>query len=119
MPQDHDYVGLFDAAIRRLFRNALHLCFRDPFLAVFFFRTLRRQKRAARLRSALADQGLHVPAFMIASVTNRCNLRCQGCYAQAHHRPSSGEMSGEKLRAVLDEARQLGISLVLLAGGSR
>ena len=117
MPQDHDYVGLFNAAIHRLFRDALRLGFRDPSLGFYLFRTLRRQKKAARVRVALADQGLHVPALMIASITNRCNLRCQGCYAQAHTRPSAGEMTGGKLQAVLGEAKELGISIVLLAGG--
>ena len=117
MPQDHDYVGLFNAAIRRLFRDALRLGFRDPSLGFYLFRTLRQQKKAARVRVALADQGVHVPAFMIASITSRCNLRCQGCYAQAHHRPAAGEMTGEKLHAVLEEAKELGISIVLLAGG--
>jgi MoaA/NifB/PqqE/SkfB family radical SAM enzyme len=78
---------------------------------------LGRQAWAARTRAAWKRRGLHVPAVMICSITHRCNLRCKGCYAQALHSGSQGELSEEKLRSIFREARQLGISFSVLAGG--
>jgi MoaA/NifB/PqqE/SkfB family radical SAM enzyme len=56
---------------------------------------------------------------MIASITHRCNLRCKGCYAWAQHAlpELEIEMSASKLRDVIAEAKELGTSIVLLAGG--
>ena len=30
-------------------------------------------------------RGEHIPPFLIASITTRCNLHCKGCYARANH----------------------------------
>jgi len=50
-------------------------------------------------------------------MTNRCNLRCTGCYARAHGLTSvDGMEKGDWVR-VFREAETLGVSIVLLAGG--
>jgi MoaA/NifB/PqqE/SkfB family radical SAM enzyme len=54
---------------------------------------------------------------MIFSITHRCNLHCKGCYAQALHPSSKGDMSEGKLRSIYNEAHELGISFAVLAGG--
>lgn len=90
---------------------------RDPRAAAFIVRAASAQKTAARLRAQQEKQGVHVPPFMIVSVTHQCNLQCKGCYARAQHRPVGSEMTEGKLRSLLGEARELGISVVLLAGG--
>ena len=54
---------------------------------------------------------------MILSVTRRCNLRCAGCFVQAQGRPAGNELSMAELRMVLRDARDLGVSMVALAGG--
>ncbi len=111
------YIGLFNRNIHHLFRDALRISLREPGMALFALRTLYRQKRAARARAAWERRGVHVPPLMIVSVTSRCNLHCAGCYAQAHRSRSQGEMSAERLRGVIAEARDLGISIALVAGG--
>jgi len=115
--REGDYVRLFDKSIRNLFRDALRISVRNPGMAYFLCRTLFRQRHAARTRHTWETKGLHVPAFMIASITHRCNLQCSGCYARAHRRPAEAELSPEQLRGVLEEASKLGISVILLAGG--
>ena len=117
MDNGQKYVGLFNQNIRLFFKDALRLALRDPAMALFVYRTLRRQKRAEGLRLSWEERGLHVPPFMIASITKRCNLQCKGCYAHAQHRSAEPEMSADKLRSVIAEARELGISIILLAGG--
>lgn len=116
MAEEAGYVRLFDRAIRRLFRDGLRISPASPARIWFLLRALGHQARAARRRRYWAGEGLHVPAFMIISVTSRCNLNCRGCYARAHSR-GRAEMDSGRLRALLSEARDLGISIVLLAGG--
>jgi len=119
MTEDATYIKPLNAALKTYLKDAVRITIKNPSQALFFARMLRSQKKATRTRQAWERQGLHVPPFLIASVTNRCNLRCKGCYAQAHAQTRSpgAEMSEDKLRSVFDEARELGISAILLAGG--
>jgi len=112
-----NYVHLFNENIRLFFTDALHIALKDPARALFLFQTLQRQKRATQVRQEWEARGVHVPPFMIASITRRCNLKCKGCYARAQHRPEEAEMSADKLRSVIAEARDLGVSIMMLAGG--
>ena len=115
--KDNNYILLFNESIRGLFKDALRISLNNPGMVLFLKRTIKWQAQAARVRAAWEEEGVHVPAFMIASITNRCNLRCAGCYARAHHRPLEAEMEGAKLRSVIAETDELGISIILLAGG--
>ncbi|MDD1721548.1 MAG: radical SAM protein [Euryarchaeota archaeon] len=119
MTEDTTYIKPLNAALKTYLKDAVRVTIKNPSQALFFARMLRAQKKATRTRQAWERQGLHVPPFLIASITNRCNLRCKGCYAQAHAQTRSprAEMSEDKLWSVFDEARELGISAILLAGG--
>jgi MoaA/NifB/PqqE/SkfB family radical SAM enzyme len=99
------------------FKDALRVTFKDPKQAYYFARTVRWQQKAARLRSKLEREGIHVPPIIIFSITNRCNLHCKGCYHQALQRSSKPEMSVAKIRSIFSEAKELGISFIVLAGG--
>jgi MoaA/NifB/PqqE/SkfB family radical SAM enzyme len=115
------YSRLFDRQIIALFRDAWRITLKDPSLAPFFLRAARDQQKAARRRQAWEKKGVHVPPLLIASVTNRCNLNCKGCYAHAlsrtFHRVKEEELKRERLQEILQEANKLGISIVMLAGG--
>jgi MoaA/NifB/PqqE/SkfB family radical SAM enzyme len=117
--EDKSYVERLNGEILRLFANALPLTLKDPGLFSFMAKSLFSQRKAASVRASWEKQGTHVPAFMIASVTHRCNLRCRGCYARAQHAlpEMEKEMSAAKLRETIREAKELGVSIVLLAGG--
>ena len=111
------HVALFDQAIHGLFRDAVRICAGEPAMAARMLRMLGQQRRAVRRRKASAAVGIEVPPLLIMSVTQRCNLHCKGCYAQALHRDEAAELSPEAMGRLLDEAHELGISIVLLAGG--
>lgn len=68
-----------------------------------------------RLRSE--SQGIHVPPILVISVTSKCNLHCEGCYHQALRNPTEAEMTDERIERLVDEAKELGISFIVLAGG--
>ncbi len=112
-----NYINLMNKSIKNLFRNALHISFKDPSLAVFIVKTIIAQNRAAKLREQMEQNGIHVPPFMIVSITKKCNLRCQGCYAQAQPANPEQELSMARLKGIMEEARELGTSIALIAGG--
>ena len=111
------YVALFDRAIHALLGDALRVCAHEPAMVKTLLHLLGQQRRAARLRARWAAQDLDVPPLLILSVTRRCNLHCKGCYAQAQERDAAPELSTDELHGLLAQASELGISIVLLAGG--
>jgi len=115
--RDQNYISLLNKSLRIFFANAVKISLKNPTLALSFLQTVRNQQKASRIRKAHAQAGLHVPPILIFSITNRCNLHCQGCYHQAIHKAGQPEMSEEKFKEVIAEARDLGISFIVLAGG--
>ena len=114
--EQHAYNEL-DQDIHTRFRNALVQNLKNPFLWPFLVKAAWNQYRAAGRRRSWEKKGLHVPAFMIVSVTAKCNLRCAGCYSNAKHNSRGDEMDLADFRKILSEARALGIGIVLISGG--
>lgn len=75
-------------------------------------------KKAAELRKS---SEIHIPPFLIASITSMCNLHCAGCYARSLEACEDGEpvdqLTDNEWGKVFKEATELGISFILLAGG--
>jgi MoaA/NifB/PqqE/SkfB family radical SAM enzyme len=117
--EDKSYIETLNGEIVRLLLRALPLTLADPGLFPFLVKAIFHQHHAAAVRAARAKEGIHVPAMMIASVTHQCNLRCQGCYARAQRASPAAEptMGALKLRKTVNEAKELGVSIILLAGG--
>jgi len=119
-PKEHknkDSRQILNAALKIFFMDAVKTTLRSPLQAFHFFRTVRWQVKAGRIRARWAKQGVPVPPILILSVTNRCNLECSGCYQRAAHPSTEQELSAEKLRAVTEEAHKLGIYFFVIAGG--
>lgn len=104
-------------ALRLFFGEFVRISLSRPALALYFARTVFWQGRAARERSKRLRQGLLVPPIVIFSITNRCNLRCRGCYAQAIREPTSDALSSEEVSRIIGEAGELGVSFIVVAGG--
>ena len=77
--------------------------------------------RASKKRAKAEKRGEHIPPFLIASITGRCNLQCAGCYSRANHACGDREpiqlLGAEDWERIFSEADELGISFILLAGG--
>lgn len=104
-------------SINNLMGDLLKLSVNNPSQAAFILKTIGWQKAAAKRRLENEKEGLHIPAFMIASITQRCNLRCKGCYSHAQHRETGNETNVERMLSMVNEAKDLGISIILIAGG--
>jgi MoaA/NifB/PqqE/SkfB family radical SAM enzyme len=107
----------FEASLFDVLRTGLRITRGSPRLAARAIRLLWRQKRAAGLRDRAELRGVHVPPFVICSVTGRCNLQCAGCYANLLHRKDEPELTPDRTAKFLEEAKDLGVSVMLLAGG--
>jgi len=118
MNKNHSrYREIFDAAIAETLSQAIRIIAADPALVISGMRILRNQKKAAARRKKHADEGLLVPPIMIVSITSRCNLACAGCYMHGRTEKTAGEMSSEILVSVSEEAAELGVSIMVIAGG--
>jgi MoaA/NifB/PqqE/SkfB family radical SAM enzyme len=103
--------------IKSIFSDALSVSLKNPAMAAFFVRASMAQKKAASIRQKNEEKGLHVPPVIILSVTNKCNLRCVGCYSWLVPREQKPEMGASSLTSVLRQASELGVSIVLIVGG--
>ena len=115
--KEPDFNKILNGALRVLFKDAVKVALTSPSQSVFFLRTLQWQKKAAKTRAAWEEQGIHVPPILVISVTSKCNLHCEGCYHQALRSRPDAEMSDERLWKLVEEAKELGISFIVLAGG--
>lgn len=107
--------------VEQLVSSILRAAFGNPRESAFVARFALHAKRASALRAKSEQRGEHIPSFLIASITDRCNLKCAGCYARANH-ACSGESADDALSAhewteIFGQADALGISFILLAGG--
>lgn len=92
-----------------------------PNQSVFMAKYAIASKEATKKRKEYADKGTHIPPFLIASITSKCNLHCAGCYARSLHTCNDGapvnQMTREEWGDVFHQASELGIGFILLAGG--
>ncbi|MCE5328730.1 radical SAM protein, partial [bacterium] len=59
--------------------------------------------------------GVDVPWTMLIDPTNRCNLKCKGCWAAEYEKTSS--LSFETLDRIIREGKELGIYMYMYSGG--
>ena len=98
-------------------KDAVRVAITRPSQAYHFFKIVRWQKRAAKTRANWEGKGVHIPPIIIYSITNRCNLNCKGCFHWALHEAGDIEMSDEKLRNTIAQAKDIGVSIMVIGGG--
>ncbi len=107
--------------VERIVRGILKASVKNPRESLFMLEYSAASKRAASLRAKAEAAGEHIPPFLIASITNRCNLHCKGCYARANascnDKCSEELLTADQWTGIFKQASGLGISFILLAGG--
>ncbi|HTX73188.1 MAG TPA: radical SAM/SPASM domain-containing protein [Rectinemataceae bacterium] len=109
--------SLFDLRILDFFKAVLRRGVpgaSGPFAALA---ALNFQRRQAQRRQAATRAGHVVPPVLIASITRRCNLDCTGCYSKALRPGDGAELSDERFMELFSEAVELGVGVIMLAGG--
>ena len=107
--------------VERVVAEALKATLKDPKESAFMLRFAAASRNASKKRRKSEDYGEHIPPFLIASITSRCNLHCEGCYSRHNHATTDTEpvkqLTADEWSRIFDEADELGISFILLAGG--
>ena len=107
--------------VERVVKDAVKATLKNPRESAFMLRFAAASKAASKKRRKAEDSGEHIPPFLIASITSKCNLHCAGCYSRCNHATTDEEpvrqLTGEDWGKIFDEADELGISFILLAGG--
>jgi MoaA/NifB/PqqE/SkfB family radical SAM enzyme len=112
-----DFNKVLNGSLNVFFKDALRVALTHPRQAAFFMQTLRWQRKAAKTRLNWDNEGVHVPPIIVLSVTSKCNLHCQGCYHQALRSVSESEMNDERIDKLISEAKELGVSFIVVGGG--
>lgn len=107
--------------IQNLVKDIMKISNSNTKQKVFMAKHLIDSTKAQNIRHNHEQDGTHIPPFLIASITSKCNLHCAGCYARANHScydgKSNGLLSTEDWNSIFEQAQKLGIEFVLLAGG--
>ncbi|MGI6110140.1 MAG: radical SAM/SPASM domain-containing protein [Eubacteriaceae bacterium] len=110
-----------DDGIKDIVDTARRYYPRSPRGLAFTASFLPKSLEAAKKRNRSEENGLHIPPFLIASITSSCNLHCPGCYARAEgicsDQKPDGELDTDAWEKIFKEAEEIGISFILLAGG--
>ena len=107
--------------VERVVSEALKATLKNPRESTFMLKFARASRAASKKRIESENNGEHIPPFLRASITSKCNLHCAGCYSRCNHATTDTEpvsqLTGEEWLRIFDEADELGISFILLAGG--
>jgi MoaA/NifB/PqqE/SkfB family radical SAM enzyme len=115
-------IDKYDTNLTRIF---LHWAIRNPRYIRSFFRLSKTNIKTKKSRIKEKENGIIVPPFLILSITSKCNLKCEGCFAKTTGTTCYG-ISGSKNKDNLDleqwkkiikEASKLGVFGFIIAGG--
>ena len=121
MDQNFDLQGYMTRGVERVVADAIKATFKNPRESSFMLRFAAASRAASKRRAKAEKNGEHIPPFLIASITSKCNLHCAGCYSRCNHATVDSEpvaqLTVEECLRIFSEADDLGISFILLAGG--
>ncbi|MDF2486702.1 MAG: MoeA/NarA subfamily Fe-S oxidoreductase, partial [Herbinix sp.] len=107
--------------VENIVNGALRASLSNPKESVFMARFALASKHSRKLRQEAESKGEHIPPFLIASITSKCNLYCKGCYARAnqscHDNEAANQLNNEEWADIFRQAKSIGVSFILLAGG--
>ena len=116
-----DLQNYLTEGVERVVSEAVKATLKNPRESAFMARFAIASRVASKRRRDAEENGEHIPPFLIASITSKCNLHCAGCYSRCNHATVDSapvkQLTDDEWQAVFDEAEQLGISFILLAGG--
>lgn len=108
---------MLNKSIEFLIEDFMRIILNDFTSAKNIMKIVLKQKNTEHIRNKHEESGLHVPPFMIASITRTCNLKCKGCYDREKVHNCSSELNENEWSDIFSQARDLGMSFILLAGG--
>ncbi|MCM1212601.1 MAG: radical SAM protein [Blautia sp.] len=121
MDENFDIQAYMTRGVERIVADSLKATLKDPRESAFMVKFAAASRKASKIRAEEEKNGIHIPPFLIASITSSCNLHCAGCYSRCNHatqdeKPVS-QLTSEEWLSIFQEADEIGISYILLAGG--
>ena len=121
MDQTFDLQAYLTRGVEKVVKDAIKATVKNPRESAFMLRFAAASRAASQRRAESEKNGEHIPPFLIASITSKCNLHCAGCYSRCNHATVDSEpvaqLTSEEWLRIFSEADDLGISFILLAGG--
>ena len=121
MNSNFDLQKHIENGVEKIVAETLKATLKDPRESAFMARFAVASRKASKRRLELEEEGLHVPGFLIVSITSSCNLHCAGCYSRCTGATEDAEpteqLSAEEWLRIFREAEDLGVSFIMLAGG--
>ena len=116
-----DLESYLKSGMENILRGAMNISRFNIKQAMFMAGFVGTCREASARRTRYESEGVHIPPFLIASITSRCNLHCAGCYARAINScgdsEAMGQLTSDEWKRIFTEAHELGISFIILAGG--
>ena len=121
MDQSFDLQDYMTRGVERVVTDAIKATVKNPRESAFMLRFAAASRAASKRRAESEKNGEHVPPFLIASITSKCNLHCAGCYSRCNQATVDAEpvaqLTSEEWLDIFSEADDMGVSFILLAGG--
>lgn len=121
MNGEFDIQEYMTKGVERVVSDAIRATLKNPKESAYMLRFAAASKKASKKRAQLESSGEHIPPFLIASITSSCNLHCAGCYSRCNNATEDtapvDQLTDDDWMNVFDEADELGVSFILLAGG--
>ncbi len=121
MAEEFNIERYLSGGVEKIVKNALKASLSNPRESIFMGKYAVASKKATAKRRAAEEKGEHIPPFLIASITSSCNLHCAGCYSRANHACKDcapvDQLNDQEWQNIFQEAQDLGIGFILLAGG--
>jgi MoaA/NifB/PqqE/SkfB family radical SAM enzyme len=113
-----EYMG---RGIENIVKGVVKASLRNPKETKFILKYSLAVNEAKKKRDKFEKDGENIPPFLISSITSSCNLFCKGCYARANNSCGEGvqkkQLPSERWGEIFKEARDVGISFIVLLGG--
>ena len=121
MQKDFDLQGYLTRGVERIVTEAVKATLKNPKESAFMMKFAKASRNASSKRKKAEENGEHIPPFLIASITSKCNLHCAGCCSRCNHDTVDSEpvkqLTSEEWLKIFNEADKMGISFILIAGG--
>lgn len=83
--KEYNLESYLSRGVANIVKGILKASAGNPKESFFLMQYAKESLEAGRLRKEAEKRGEHIPPFLIASITQQCNLHCKGCYARANH----------------------------------
>ena len=121
MNEDFDLQEYLANGAEIIVKDAIKASLKNPKESLFLAKFAKHTRKASKIRQKYSEKGKNIPIFLISSITSSCNLHCTGCYSRANDACSddvpSNQLSAEEWEDIFTQAKDIGISFIVLAGG--